>query len=133
KKIKIQDITFSGNSNIKARKLRGLMKETRRRKRLLASSKLIKSDYENDKKAIIDYYNKVGFRDAIILSDSIWREDDGDLMVHINLSEGNQYYFRNITWKGNSIYDTPTLNNILGINKGDIYNSELLETRLQFS
>ena len=132
-KIKIQDITFSGNTNIKTRKLRGLMKETRRRKRLLASSKLIKSDYENDKKAIIEHYNKVGFRDAIILSDSVWREKDGDLMVHINLNEGNQYYFRNISWKGNSIYDTPTLDNILGIKRGDIYNSELLETRLQFS
>ena len=132
-KVKIQDITFSGNSNIKSRKLRGLMKETRRKKRLLSSSKLIKSDYENDKKAIIDHYNKIGFRDAIITSDSIWREDDGDLMVHINLTEGNQYYFRNISWKGNSIYDTPTLDNILGIKRGDVYNSELLETRLQFS
>ncbi len=133
KKIKIQDITFSGNSNIKSRKLRNLMKNTRRRKRLLASSKLIKADYAEDKKALIAHYNKVGFRDALIISDSIWREDDGDLMVHINLNEGNQYYFRNISWKGNSIYDTKTLDNILGIKKGDIYNSELLETRLQFS
>ena len=133
KKIKIQDITFSGNDNVKARKLRNLMKNTRRRKRLLSSSKLIKADYVEDKKALIAYYNKVGFRDALIVSDSVWREDDGDLMVHINLFEGNQYYFRNISWKGNSIYDTKTLDNVLGIKKGDVYNSELLETRLQFS
>jgi len=110
------------------------MKNTRRKKRLLASSKLIKADYLEDKKALIANYNKVGFRDAQILSDSVWRDNDsGNLMVQINLNEGNQYYFRNITWKGNSIYDTKTLDNVLGINKGDIYNSELLDTRLQFS
>lgn len=132
-KVKIQDITFVGNNNIKARKLRGLMKNTRRKKRLLSSSKFIKTDYQGDKKAIIAHYNKVGFRDAIITSDSIWREDDGDLMVNINIDEGNQYFFRKISWKGNSIYDTQTLENVLGIKRGDVYNSELLDTRLQFS
>ncbi|MEZ4952043.1 MAG: outer membrane protein assembly factor BamA [Saprospiraceae bacterium] len=133
KKIKIKDITFAGNDHIKARKLRNLMKETRRKRRLLAASKFRKADYANDKKALISHYNKVGFRDALITSDSIWRNDKGELMIHIDISEGNQYYFRNISWKGNSIYDTKTLDNVLGIKKGDIYNSELLETRLQFS
>ncbi len=132
-KVKIQDITFSGNTNIKDSKLRNLMKETRRRKRLLSSSKLIRTDYEEDKKKIIEHYNKNGFRDALILKDSIWREKDGDLRIHISLNEGNRYYFRNITWKGNSIYDTKTLTNVLGINSGDVYNSELLDTRLKFS
>ena len=132
-KVKIQDITFSGNTTVKDRKLRNLMKETRRKKRLLAASKLIRTDYEADKKKLIEYYNKNGFRDALILNDSIWREKNGELRIHIALNEGNRYYFRNITWKGNSIYDTKTLDNVLGINKGDVYNSELLDTRLKFS
>lgn len=132
-KVKIRDITFMGNDNVKARKLRGLMKETRRKKRLLASSKLIRVNYEEDKNKIVSYYNKIGFRDARILSDSIWREKDGNLRIHINLNEGNRYFFRDIVWKGNSIYDSKTLSNVLGINKGDVYNSELLETRLRFS
>ncbi|RMG87330.1 MAG: outer membrane protein assembly factor BamA [Bacteroidetes bacterium] len=133
KKVKIADILFTGNSNFKASKLRNLMKNTRRKKRLLASSKLIKSDFEEDKKAIIAHYNKNGFRDARILGDSIWRNDKGELMVQINLYEGIQYHFRNIKWKGNSIYDVETLNKVLGIKKGDIYNQELLDTRLSFS
>lgn len=138
RKVKIDDITFTGNTNIKARKLRGLMKETRRKKRIFAGSKLIRPEYEGDKKKLIAYYNKNGFRDARIVSDSIWRaknekgEKEG-LRIHLNLDEGSRYYFRNITWKGNSIYDTKTLENVLGIKKGDIYNSELLETRLRFS
>lgn len=132
KKVKIKDITFSGIT-VKAKKLRKKMDETHRKKKLFSSSKLVKEDYEVDKKNIIAYYNTLGFRDARIASDSIWRNDDGELMIHMNVAEGNQYYFRNIVWKGNSIYDDETLANVLGIEKGEVYNTELLETRLRFS
>ena len=72
------------------------------------------------------------------MKDTIWRVKDkdgkpGDLIVHLDIEEGNRYYFRNITFKGNSIYDDATLANILGISKGDVYNKELLTTRLTFS
>ncbi len=132
-KVKISDITFTGNSAVTDRKLRGLMKETRRKKRIFAGSKLIRTKYEEDKGKLIEHYNKNGFRDAAILRDSIWRTPEGELAIHITLNEGNKYFFRNITWKGNSVYDTKTLESVLGINKGDTYNSELLETRLRFS
>ncbi len=132
-RVKIADIVFTGNKSIKARKLRKKMKNTKRKKRLFASSKYIKKEYEEDKKAIIDYYNTVGYRDARIVSDSTWRNEKGHLILQINLEEGNPYYFNNITWKGNSIYDTKTLQSILGIEKGDVYNQELLNTRLSFS
>ncbi len=132
-RVKIQKITFSGNEHVKTRKLRRLLKNTKRKNRIFTSSKLIKKDYEEDKKAIITYYNTIGFKDARITSDSIWREEDGDLRIHINLAEGNRYYFRNIKWKGNSIYPTETLAKVLGINKGDVYNQELLDTRLKYS
>jgi len=138
RKVKIQDITFSGNENIKARKLRGMMKNTRRKKRIFAGSKLIRAEYEEDKKKIIAYYNKNGFRDARIVADSTWRETQkdgtkGDLFIHLDINEGKRYYFRNISWKGNSVYATKDLESVLGIKKGDVYNSELLETRLRFS
>jgi outer membrane protein insertion porin family len=131
-KVKIQDITFSGIT-VKPKKLRKKMDETHRKGKIFSASKLIKEDYETDKKNIIAFYNTIGFRDAKIVSDSIWREKDGDLRIHMNIFEGNQYYFRNISWKGNSIYDVATLSTRLGIEKGEIYNNELLETRLRFS
>ena len=132
-RIKIQDITFTGNTNVKSKKLLRKMKDTRRRRRIFAPSKLIQKDYKVDKENIISYYNTIGFRDARILNDSIWRNDKGRLMINLNIEEGNQYYFRDIAWKGNSIYETKTLVEVLGINKGDVYNQELLETRLRFS
>lgn len=132
-RVKIDDITFSGVENAKEGKLKRLMKETRSRKRIFSSSKFIKKEYEGDKQKIINYYNTIGFRDARIVSDSTWRTEKGHLHLHINVEEGQRYYFRNITWKGNSIYDTETLISVLGIEKGDVYNSELLSARLNYS
>ncbi|MBP7821277.1 MAG: outer membrane protein assembly factor BamA [Saprospiraceae bacterium] len=133
KKVKIQDIVFTGNDHVKARKLRKLLDNTKRRTKLFASSKLIESDYEKDKLALIKFYNKIGYRDATIVRDSIYRNKKGRLLIDIDINEGNRYYFRSIVFKGNSIFDSKTLNNILDIKKGDVYNNELLETRLRFS
>ena len=132
-KVKIEEISFAGNTNVKGKKLRKQMKNTKHKKRLFAKSRLVRKELEEDKAAIITFYNKIGYRDAKILSDSVWRNEDGELRLHLNLEEGSQYYFRNITWKGNTIHDDRTLASYLGIEKGDVYNLELLETRLRFS
>ncbi len=132
-RIKIDNIVINGNEAASDKKLRKQMKNTKWRKRFLASSKFIESDFEEDKRAIINFYNTIGFRDARILSDSLWRDEDGGLYLALNLNEGNQYYFRNIEFKGNSIYDDQMLEDRLSIKPGDVYNQELLETRLSFS
>lgn len=133
-RIKIKDIVFNGNENIQDKKLRKQLENTSRKAKIFSSSKLIKDLYKEDQKAVIAYYNTLGFRDAQIVSDSIYRlEDDGDLMIVINIDEGKQYFFRDITWKGNSIYTDEGLSQVLAIDKGDIYNQALLEQRLQFS
>lgn len=132
-KIKIRDITFSGNHHVKSKVLRKKMKETHTRRRIFKKSKLVRDLYEEDKRKIETYYNNVGYRDARITSDTIWRGKKGQLMIHMNIDEGRRYYFRNIRWKGNTIYDTKYLDQVLGIKKGDVFNQELLNTRLSFS
>lgn len=132
-RVKIADIIFDGNENMSPRKLRKQMKETKWKKRIFSSSKFIKHDYQGDKNSIITHYNTIGYRDARILSDSMWRNDKGQLVLKLNIEEGNRYHFRNIAWKGNSIHDSEKLDQILGINSGDIYNQELLNNRLSFS
>ena len=132
-RVKVKNIEFTGNDNVTDKRLRNKMENTKWKKRLFASSKFIKEDYRVDKQSIIDYYNTIGFRDARVMSDSIWRGESGELNISINLLEGNQYYFKNITWKGNSIYSDQELDSRLGIEAGDIYNQELLEERLRFS
>jgi outer membrane protein insertion porin family len=133
KRVKIKEISFVGNTHVKSKVLRKKMKETATKSRIFKKSKLVRTKYEEDKQKIEAYYNTIGYRDARILKDSLWRNKRGDLMISIKLNEGKQYFFRNIAWKGNTIYETKYLNQVLGIKKGDIFNQELLDTRLSFS
>ncbi|MBX7124955.1 MAG: BamA/TamA family outer membrane protein [Cyclobacteriaceae bacterium] len=99
----------------------------------VAGSKFNRAEYEEDKKKMMDFYNAQGFRDAEITSDSIARHDDTSIDVFLNVNEGNKYYFRNIIWTGNYIHTNATLNKILDINKGDVYNKELLDKKTSFN
>ncbi len=131
-KIKIDDITFVGNEVVKDKKLRGLMKETKAKSHLLKKSKYIESDFEADKNAVIAHYQTLGYRDAKIVRDTVWRDEDG-LKMLITIEEGDQYYFGDITWKGNTVHDSESLSKVLGIKKGEVYNEELLDSRLRMS
>ena len=98
--------------------------------KLLTSAKFNEKKYQDDKNKILDYYNSLGFRDAAIVDDTTYSNAKGDLDVAIKVSEGQRYYFGNITWKGNTKYPDSILNLILGIKKGDIYNAETLNKKL---
>lgn len=97
------------------------------------TSKFITSDFEDDKLKIIAYYNTQGFRDAEILSDTIINFDHKTIDVKFKISEGRKYYFRNIIWTGNYLHSANTLNKILDINKGDVYNKELIDKKTTFN
>ena len=103
------------------------------RPRIFKSSKYLEKNYEDDKQKIVDKYNQSGYRDAYIVSDSVYRIDDKNLGIAIKVEEGDRYYFRDITWVGNTKYDTAYLNSVLGITKGDVYNKELLQTNLTYN
>lgn len=132
-KIKIEDIAFEGNEVVKDKKLQKLLKETKTKSALLKKSKYVEADFETDKQSLIAHYHTLGYRDARIVGDSIWRNEEGLLQLLITIDEGHQYYFGDITWKGNTVHSSDQLSRVLGIRKGEVYNEELLETRLRFS
>lgn len=133
KRVKIAQIDFIGNKNTKDWRLKRKLAETKTQWNILKKSKFIQEDYDVDKLAIINYYNNVGYRDAKITGDSIWRDEKGKIRMKIFLDEGSKYYFKDISWKGNSKYTDEYLSRVLGIEKGDVYNKELLDKRLSFS
>ena len=132
KKIKVAKIVLNGNKNIKNKKLKKLI-PTKEKRKLFASSKLIRSEWEAGKKNIIQYYNTKGFLDAEVLSDTIFRNKKGEVISQINITEGQQYFFGNINFEGNNKYTDGQLANILKIKKGEIYDVQKLEERLHFS
>ena len=99
---------------------------------LLKSSKYITSELENDKDNLISFYQSKGYRDIKILDEKISR--DGDYVdLELTLDPGNQYYFRNINWTGNYIYNEDLLNEVLAISKGDVYDTETLEKKITYN
>jgi outer membrane protein insertion porin family len=73
-KIHVHKITFEGNTVVKSSKLKRVMKKTNERHKILnifRPKKFTESNYEADKKLIVDKYNELGYRDARIVSDSI--------------------------------------------------------------
>ncbi len=132
KKVRIGDIIINGNDAVAEGKVRRKMKNTKRRANLFKGSKYIKQDYKEDLVSVVQYYNNIGYRDARVVRDSVYRNGK-DLEIALDLEEGNQYYFGDITFKGNSIYETDRLQRIMGIEEGDVYNESLLQSRLSFS
>ena len=97
--------------------------------RIFKPSKFIKANYEKDKVNLINRYNELGYRDAVITHDTFYVKAN-KMYIDIDVNEGRQYYFRNIEFVGNTVYPTSLLRQLLGINKGDIYNQTLLNKNL---
>ncbi len=112
--------------------LRKAMKETKVKKwnRIFKTSRMFEDKYAEDKQKVIEKLNSYGFRDARIIKDTTFITSDKTVGIKIWLEPGNKFYFRNIRWVGNSMYNTDTLNFFLGIKKGEVYNQKLLENRL---
>ena len=98
--------------------------------KFFAASKFNQTKFESDKQAMIAYLNTLGFRDAAVVADTVYPVKNGNLNIDIRVKEGHRYYFGNVEWKGNTKYSSEVLSKVLAIKKGDIYNQQLLETRL---
>ena len=131
-KVKIKKINFNGVENVKEGKLVKAMKKTRdaRFRNFFSSKKFNEGEYENDKRALIAAFNEAGYRDARIVRDTMFYVEPGRLQIDFDIDEGKRYYFRDITWTGNSVYSSETLNEILKIGKGDVYDVVTMEKRL---
>jgi outer membrane protein insertion porin family len=109
------------------------MKNTKMKgKAIFKTSKLRKKEYREDLKAIVAKYNSMGYRDARVISDTSYAIDNELVNVEITVEEGRKFYFGDITFVGNTKYDTPLLSSILKINRGDIYDSQHLNERVSF-
>jgi len=101
--------------------------------RIFKASKYIESDFEEDKLAIISKYYENGYRDATLLKDSIYKTGPNSITIDLTVYEGRKYYYRNISFVGNTKFTSTELSLLLGIRKGDVYNQDQLDAALQFN
>lgn len=132
-KVKVHKIYVEGNEILSDRKVKGAMKKTNENGNILnlfKQKKFVDSEYKDDKARIIEKYNELGYRDARIVKDSVARYDDKTVDVFLTVEEGKKYYISDIRWVGNTIYDSETLQRVLGIEPGEVYNQKLLDKRI---
>ena len=139
-KVRIKDINFIGNEHLSDYKLAKSMKKTKSNKfyNFFNSKKFNEKEYPEDKKSLISAFNEAGYRDARIVRDSVYMVDvvgkNGKvkkrICIDIEVDEGKKYYFRDVKWTGNSVYSAETLNEVLKIQKGDVYDKVTLQKRL---
>ena len=134
-KIKISEINFSGVTKFKTKKLKRQLKETKEKMffRIFKTSKFLDEAYQTDLQSIIALYNEKGYRDARIVKEEIVNVSDKLISINLTIEEGLQYHFRDISWLGNTKYNSEFLNQMLGIKRGDVYDQKMMSERLQMS
>ncbi len=138
-KLKVRTITIDGDNQLGEKKIKGTLfskgafaktHEAGKLSNLLKSKKFTPERWAEDKKNLITKYNEYGYRDAIILKDSVWNVDPKHVDIYVKVDEGKKYYIRNIKWVGNTVYSTDYLSRLLDMKKGDVYNQTYLNKRL---
>lgn len=130
-RVKIGRINFDGNSVFDDKRLRRTFKKTHQKSiNFFKSTRLKDKEYDEDKDLLIDFYNSKGYRNAHILSDSIYEYEPNRLAIDLKVAEGNKYYIRDIAWVGNSVYSTEQLQNMFAVKKGDTYDKKSMHKRL---
>ena len=132
-KVKVHRIYIDGNEVLSDRAIKRAMKKTNEKGdilKLFSQKKFVESDYQDDLNRILEKYNEKGYRDARIVSDSVVAHDEKTVDVYLDIDEGRQYYIKDISWVGNTIYPTEVLDDFLGMKPGDVYNQKQLQKRL---
>ncbi len=132
KKIKVRKVKFEGNEVFTDAQLTKYLKGIKPRKwyRIFGPGKFKDDKYKEAKEKMVAKLQDKGYRDAQILSDSIYRYDDNEVAIDFKIYEGPKYYVGNIDWVGNTRYKDSILNILLGIETGNVYSEEKLHTKL---
>ena len=130
-RVKIGEINFTGNEIFNDKRLRRTFKKTHKKSiNIFRGAKLNDEEYAEDKNLLLDFYNSKGYRNANIIRDSIYDISSNRIGINIDLSEGNKYFIRNVSWVGNSVYETEQLQNMFAVKKGDTYDKKSMHKRL---
>jgi outer membrane protein insertion porin family len=140
-KTKIKEIHIEGNEALSDFVLKKSMKKTNERFSLLkrtktsvleifSTKKFTSEEYEKDKKNLIDKYNEYGYRDAILIADSVENVSEKYVSIFLKIDEGQKYYIKNVEFVGNTKYPSEQLEMLLNMKSGDIYNQKKLMERL---
>lgn len=134
-KVKIRGIDFHGNASFSDGKLRGTFDDTKAKAgffKWFKSGDFDEKKYREDLKKLVDFYKKKGFRDIVVVKDSVYyAANNKDLYVDVWLEEGVRYHVGTVSWTGNTLFSNPELSSALGFDRGDVFDQEKYDRAMQ--
>ena len=116
----IVDIKITGNRALSSRDL--LNQLSIKEKRLVSKGSFFNKHHlarELDK--LEDYYTLNGFLDAVV-TDSV-TVGEGTVVIHLDVNEGKQYYLRDVTLSGNTVFSESDYLEIIEFQAGSSFNT----------
>lgn len=134
-KVKVHRISIEGNTVFTDYQIRKMLKKTRQQAfyKLLGTGKFTTEKFTTDKEKLISKLQERGYRDVVLVKDSIAKHDDNSINIFLKLVEGPKYYFGNLSWSGNAKYNADVLEKVLSIKKGEVFSEEKLNKKLSGS
>ncbi|MFQ5584184.1 MAG: POTRA domain-containing protein, partial [Calditrichia bacterium] len=131
KKVQVKRIRVLGGEVLTSDELKKAFKKIKE-KRWWRGADFKRKDYQIDLENLVQYCWKKGFRDAEVVGDSIYYNDEKtQLFIDVYIKEGKRYYFGDINFEGNTVFADYELKDALLFKKGDIYNQELFEKSIR--
>ena len=131
-KVKVNKIIINGIDESQRSLILRKIKNTKQIRfgRIFKPSKFVPKKWDEDKEKLLAAMNKLGFRDFQLKSDSIGNFNKESINLVLNIEQGRKYYYRTIRFEGNFIYPDSVLHDVLGVKKGDVYNTEELDKKM---
>lgn len=131
-KTKIEKIVLNGNTSFTNTELKKTLKSLPQKTavKFWKKSKFSDKALDEAKAALLAFYRNEGYRDIKITEARVKVNNSGNIVLYMDLEEGNRFYHRNIRFVGNYSYSDSILKEVLGIKTGDIYSDALLQERL---
>ncbi len=146
-RLEIKDISFTGNEAFGDDKLQDALGAIQEDKwwKFFSKKTITQEELEKAKENLEAFYEAHGYLDFRVLSDSVYTFDYTQdrlfffntpatgIKVQLKVAEGPQYRVRDITWMGNTLFTDEQLSDILGFEKGEVFNRTKFDQNLRFN
>lgn len=86
---------------------------------------------EQDKMTIMNFLQNKGYADAKVSINVLESESEGKIILDIKAERGPVYHFKNITFKGNTLYPNETIDSLFLVRPGGVFSPEKLRQTAQ--
>ena len=131
-KVYIKEIGFEGNKTFSDKRLSKII-STKEKKfpRFLFSGKFDKDKFNEDIEKIKGFYGSGGWLDANVQWKEQYSTDKSKLFLNVLIDEGERYHVDTINIKGNTLFTTTEIGNMLELKKGSAFLPESLQKDTQ--